>query len=107
MALPPNLSLAELQKFRTRKCERFFRNGICNFADRCQYSHEILGIRRSPVRKNIYFIDDRNKPTINPNFVNQFWNALRAWLYTRLQSVPFGKKAKLAVDTTVHLHMEK
>lgn len=46
MALPPFLLGDDLLKFRTRHCQRFVKQGYCNFADKCQYSHNIEWTRR-------------------------------------------------------------
>jgi hypothetical protein len=64
MALPPFLVGDDLLKFRTRHCalfstvkfictvsfpylgQRFVKQGYCNFADKCQYSHNIEWTRR-------------------------------------------------------------
>lgn len=46
MALPPFLVGDDLLKFRTRHCQRFVKQGFCNFGDKCQYSHNIEWTRR-------------------------------------------------------------
>jgi serine/threonine protein kinase len=50
MALPAHLTYDDLIKFRTRFCERFLQFGECNFHDKCQYSHNLIWRRRSPLK---------------------------------------------------------
>lgn len=48
MALPPTLDDENLFKFRTKICERYVKQGRCDFADKCQYSHDLRWTRRPP-----------------------------------------------------------
>eukprot|EP00916_Digyalum_oweni_P024264 GHVL01040100.1.p1 GENE.GHVL01040100.1~~GHVL01040100.1.p1 ORF type:complete len:712 (-),score=149.47 GHVL01040100.1:23-2158(-) len=51
MALPPYLSNDDdLNKFRTKLCERYVSEKQCHFRDRCQYSHDQCFQRRNPTR---------------------------------------------------------
>ncbi|KFG58872.1 zinc finger (CCCH type) motif-containing protein [Toxoplasma gondii RUB] len=52
MALPPTLDDENLYKFRTKICERYVKQGRCEFADRCQYSHDLRWTRRPPWKYN-------------------------------------------------------
>ncbi|PFH36774.1 zinc finger (CCCH type) motif-containing protein [Besnoitia besnoiti] len=52
MALPPTLDDENLYKFRTKICERYVKQGRCEFADKCQYSHDLRWTRRPPWKYN-------------------------------------------------------
>ncbi|PHJ20317.1 zinc finger (ccch type) motif-containing protein, partial [Cystoisospora suis] len=52
MALPPTLDDENLFKFRTKICERYVKQGRCEFADKCQYSHDLRWTRRPPWKYN-------------------------------------------------------
>ncbi|KAF8822079.1 zinc finger (CCCH type) motif-containing protein [Cardiosporidium cionae] len=52
MALKCNLPGSELHKFRTRICERYVTLGKCDFADRCQFSHDLAWSRRPQWKYN-------------------------------------------------------
>ena len=66
MALPSILSHDDLNKFRTRLCERLLQQGECSFGSKCQYSHNLAWRRRSPAKAgyrpsvcpHLHFIND-------------------------------------------------
>lgn len=72
MALPPVLDEENLYKFRTKICERYVKQGKCEFADKCQYSHDLRWTRRPPWKytyspelcRDLVFVTDGRGRTI-------------------------------------------
>eukprot|EP00451_Oxyrrhis_marina_P004543 CAMPEP_0204277574 /NCGR_PEP_ID=MMETSP0468-20130131/29383_1 /ASSEMBLY_ACC=CAM_ASM_000383 /TAXON_ID=2969 /ORGANISM="Oxyrrhis marina" /LENGTH=745 /DNA_ID=CAMNT_0051254383 /DNA_START=53 /DNA_END=2290 /DNA_ORIENTATION=+ len=46
MSVPQQMSKDQLNKWRTRSCERYKSDGICVWGPECQYSHSLLWCRR-------------------------------------------------------------
>lgn len=103
MALPPVLDEENLYKFRTKICERYVKQGKCEFADKCQYSHDLRWTRRPPWKytyspelcRDLVFVTDGRGRTIAKSNCKQKRNCRFA--HTKEEQMYHPKVYKTAI----------